>query len=324
MAVAKAAEAKEKLRKEAEEIPELAQRDGQVIEVLKKVLGRGLLDVDEVKKIARAVVKEMKEQYRGVEVYVPEEEKPVGKVEGHVPEWFDEALQLVKLDIPVYLCGPAGCGKSYGARLIAKALNVRFGFLSLTAGVSESALTGWLVPGDGGKFVYLPALFVSFYKEGGLFMLDEADAADPNVILVMNDAIANGELAIPHNVQEPIIQRHKQFRLIAAGNTMGQGSNRQYIGRSALDGSTLDRFIPILCDYDETIEKTVVEDEELLKWASEIRKKISKHGFRRIMSTRRLKHFALMKKAGFTMKQIEEVYFRGWTEDEKKKMKEAL
>lgn len=62
------------------------------------------------------------------------------------------------------LIGPAGCGKTTLAQQIADGLGLRFGMISLAAGISESALVG--------RFVYVPASFVDFYENGGLFLLD--------------------------------------------------------------------------------------------------------------------------------------------------------
>lgn len=39
---------------------------------------------------------------------------------------------------------------------------------------------------------------MEFYEEGGVFLLDEVDAADANVLLVINQALANGHLPVPN------------------------------------------------------------------------------------------------------------------------------
>jgi ATPase subunit of ABC transporter with duplicated ATPase domains len=125
------------------------------------------------------------------------------------PEWRD-ALKRAGIDRPhpmlrkifellrqkqnVYLCGPDGCGKSTIARQCADLLGLRYGYVPCTAGMSESQLLGWRLPVDGGRFIYTPALYTVLYQSGGLFLLDEADAADANTILVLNGSLANGHL----------------------------------------------------------------------------------------------------------------------------------
>ena len=129
------------------------------------------------------------------------------------------------------MVGPAGCGKSHLAEQIAKALGLRFGSISCSAGMSEGQITGRLIPtGDGGRFEYQRSQFVEFYEEGGVFLLDEIDAADANVLLVINQALANGHLPVPNRTTNPQAKRHPDFVLIAAANTFGNGANRMYVG----------------------------------------------------------------------------------------------
>ena len=96
--------------------------------------------------------------------------------------------------------------------------------------MSEGQITGRLIPtGDGGKFEYQRSQFVEFYEEGGVFLLDEIDAADANVFLVLNQALANGHLPVPNRIGSPQAMRHQDFVLIAAANTFGNGANRMYV-----------------------------------------------------------------------------------------------
>ncbi len=257
--------------------------------------------------------------YKGVELRL--ENRPEVKVEGFMPEWFQDALSLVSHDIPTILVGPAGCGKTHVAGKIAEAMNLRFGFLSLSSGVSESALLGWLVPGDGGKFEYLASQYVDFYENGGVFLLDEVDAADANVLMVMNASLSNGHLAIPQRAKAPVAKRHKDFRIIAAANTYGQGANRTYMGRNALDGAFLDRFEIVDADYDKKVERGVVAHPEILAWAKIMRSNIEKFALRRNLSTRKLIRYAHLRQNGWEMDKIMDAWTKGWDGEEVKKVK---
>ena len=109
--------------------------------------------------------------------------------------------------------------------------------------MSESQILGRLVPaGENGQFVFLSTQFLDAYENGGVFLFDEIDAADPNVLLVINSALANGHLSVPSRHEKPTAARHPDFICIAAANTFGHGADRQYVGRNQLDESTLDRF----------------------------------------------------------------------------------
>ena len=138
------------------------------------------------------------------EIVVKVADRPAVKMNGKVHEKFAEILDLAAQRMEILVVGPAGCGKSHLAEQIAKALGLRFGSISCSAGMSEGQITGRLIlTGDGGKFEYQRSQFVEFYEEGGVFLLDEIDAADANVLLVINQALANGHLPVPHRIENP-------------------------------------------------------------------------------------------------------------------------
>jgi hypothetical protein len=138
----------------------------------------------------------------------------------------------------VYLWGPKGSGKTTLAAQVAKALELQFSFDSLSAGTSEGHLLGRMLF-DGG---YVSAAFREAYENGGLHLLDEVDNADPNVAVILNAALANGELRIPNDRETPTVKRHDRFRLLAAGNVRpGHGADDEY-SRRRLRGSLQLRF----------------------------------------------------------------------------------
>lgn len=287
--------------------------------LLQQVIGKPTVDETKIIEIVDRRIR--REHYRSIEIKNTSTGESI-KIEGLVPSWFQDVLFLVQqIGDPVLLVGPMGSGKTTVAQLIAKAMGLRYGFLSLSGGISESHLTGWLVPGDGGKFEYLQAPFVDFYENGGLFLLDEADAMDPNVGVQINAALANGQLAIPQRKEKPIAVKHKDFRLIAAANTYGSGATREYQGRNPIDGATLDRFIVYSVDYDEHLERKLV-DEKIYEMVTKVRANIIKHKFRRTISTRKMIQLSRMKEAGAKSKFIEDRLFEGWNPDEIKKAKE--
>lgn len=240
------------------------------------------------------------------------------KIAGLVHSRFERVYKLASLRQNVMLVGPAGCGKTQLAEQVAEALGLSFNFLSCSAGMSESQLQGWLLPtGDDGKFNYVPAAFVNTYENGGVFLLDEMDAADENLLLVINSALANGKFAIPQRFENPTAKRHADFVMIGATNTYGNGADRVYAGRNQLDGATLDRFRTgvTTMDYCPNVESALV-DSTVLQWGAAIRSKINACKLRRVMSTRVLLGYTAQKNAGFTMADWEESYFADWSRDE--------
>ena len=155
------------------------------------------------------------------------------------------------------LCGPAGTGKTTLASQLAESLGLSFGSVSCTAGLSESVFTGRIMPCSNGEWTYRSTQFVDLFRNGGVFLADEFDAADPNLLTLINSALANGFLHNP--VSEETLKRHDDFVFVAATNTWGYGADRQYTGRSPLDAATLDRFTgaKFHVDYSEQIEHSI-------------------------------------------------------------------
>ncbi|MFO0263084.1 MAG: AAA family ATPase, partial [Planctomycetota bacterium] len=221
----------------------------------------------------------------------------------------------------VMMVGPAGSGKTTLAKNLAEALGREFGFISLSQGVTESHLMGRILPQEDGSWQYQPTRFIEIFEGGGVFLLDEIDAADSNLMVSINAALANGVLANPNG---QIHKRHPETVIIAAANTWGRGADASYVGRNALDASTLDRFVmsTAFVDYDPQLEEQICSGlsksrkDELLGWIRDLRTAISRSKLRRIASTRLVVGSAAALRAGKTLDQVKARYFRSWTADE--------
>lgn len=216
----------------------------------------------------------------------------------------------------VLLVGSAGTGKSAIAEQLSTALKTEFGFLSLSGGTTEGQLLGRLTS-DGR---YLPSEFVRLYEEGGVFLLDEVDAADPNVLLVLNSALANGHLAVPARVKKQSARRHPDFILICAANTWGTGADWQYVGRNQLDAAFLSRFAGAVVEvgYDEALERSLTT-ESWFELFIAVRKNCMTNKIRRVMGTRELLAGERLLKAGYTPSDTWSRLTAGWSADERRK-----
>lgn len=271
------------------------------------------LDEERVRAIAAEEVAKAAPRPHVTEIVLPTGERR--QLPGRQHPAFERVLKLASIRQNILLVGPAGCGKTHLAGQVAEALGLTYAAISCTAGLSESALTGWLLPvGDAGRFEYVTSPFVRAYEHGGLVLLDEIDAADPNVLLIINAALANGRMTIPHRVGSPTVKRHPDFVCIAAANTYGHGADRVYAGRAQLDGALLDRFRAgvVTLDYDAELEKQAAP-EELIKWAHAVRATVSELGLRRVMSTRFILDAARQLEAGAsTLAEVKAAYLADW------------
>lgn len=258
---------------------------------------------------------------RVLEVRVPDKEPK--KVEGHVHPIFDRVLKLAAMRLPIMLVGPAGCGKTTLARKVAEALGLPFGSVSCTAGMSEGELVGKLLPGEDGGFHYVQSQFVTLYEGGGVFLCDELDAADPNVLLKVNSAVGSiSGRGFFHNdlrKAKPEVRQHEDSVLIAAANTYGTGANAQYVGRNQLDAATLDRFTVLEMDYDRDLERQL-GDPAVCSWVWTLRDRAADAKLRRVISTRMIEKGTAMMAAGFKLPEVQEMLLTGWTADERAKV----
>jgi cobaltochelatase CobS len=211
-----------------------------------------------------------------------------------VHEQFEKILQLTQIGKAVYLRGPAGSGKNVIAKQVAKALEMKFYFDNAVQ--QPYQLTGFI---DAmGK--YQETQFYKSFTDGGVYFLDELDASNPEIVILLNAALANGYFTFPNGYKEA----HKDFKVIAAGNTTGQGATSEYNTRQQLDGATLNRFIQIEIDYSEMIENSLTTDYELLAFLRAFRNGVKKTGQRKIVSYREIINLRDLTQLKWTLKDV--------------------
>jgi hypothetical protein len=149
------------------------------------------------------------------------------------------------------LVGPAGTGKSTIAEDAAKALDTE---IRAQACGPQDTRADWLGFIDAnGRYHRTP--FRDAYEHGGIFLMDEMDAANAGVLVKINQALSMGWYEFP----DSRITRHPTFRVIATANTYGKGADRQYVGRQPLDAATLNRFpVTLEVDYCDEVDEASV------------------------------------------------------------------
>jgi len=150
-------------------------------------------------------------------------------------------LKLARARVPIMLIGPAGTGKSRLLRDVAELLgnemgmDFPYGETPMTAGATPSWLVGsYTLEG------FRTRPFLEIYSAGGLFNFEEIDAADPNLLLVTNNALAADSFFNPANGE--MYSKSGNFVAACTANTFGLGANRAYTGRERLDAATIDRW----------------------------------------------------------------------------------
>lgn len=208
---------------------------------------------------------------------------------------YNQIKTCIDNDIPVYLVGEAGTGKNFTLQEIATDLGYNFYFTNSVQ--QEYKLTGFIDAGG----VYHETEFYKAFTQGGLFFLDEIDASIPEVLVLLNAAIANRYFEFPNGR----VDAHPEFRVVAAGNTVGSGANDLYTGRLVLDSATLDRFVIIEFDYDRNIEMKLANgNEALVNFIRGLRRFSKENGVRATFSYRCIITVTKLEKAGMELHDI--------------------
>lgn len=236
-------------------------------------------EIPEFKKLIKDAEKSIKENTP----FKIEYDGKIHKVKGLRHKALDNLIVMASQKIPVMLVGMAGTGKTHAATQVAEALGLNHYTMSVGAQTSKSDIIGYMHASGG----YVPTLFRKAYEEGGVFLMDEIDAGNANVLIQVNAALSNGFCAFP----DKMVERHKDFVFIASANTFGNGANRMYVGRNQLDAATLDRFAVLVWDVDEKLEDKMAEaygktGKKWLKVVRELRKTIEEDGIRALVTPR--------------------------------------
>lgn len=281
--------------------PENFRSEERTTDELKKS-GRKAKVIDNSVELPKPETKEIKKDIPKVETKETEDWNKEVKHKN-----YDLIKACIENDIPVYLSGPAGSGKNYTLEQISWDLGLEFYFTNSVQ--QEYKLTGFIDAGG----VFHETEFYKAFKNGGIFFLDEMDASIPEVLVLLNAAIANRYFEFPNGR----IKAHKNFRVVAAGNTVGSGADEMYTGRLVLDQATLDRFAIIDFDYDRNIEMHIAKgNKDLVDFVEEMRKQANTNGIRATFSYRCIGMVTKLEKSGLELKKILAIaVFKGMEKD---------
>ena len=206
----------------------------------------------------------------------------------------------------IWLCGPAGSGKSVMTRNLANELGLPYLCISCGIGTSSTEFLGYKYPNREST------RFAEYYSKPSIILLDEFTALDPAVAQICNAALANDEIETTTGT----VYRDPNCIIVATSNTYGGGASRQYVANNQLDASTIDRFIGGIIEVNYSEEYESQYDSEVVSYVHSLRGIIKEYDLRRIASTRMIQAGTALKKS--YVKNWKQQLIINWADNEKK------
>lgn len=170
----------------------------------------------------------------------------------HFHKMFDDVVIALMEDANPYMIGPSGCGKTFMVKQIASILNMDFidiGYIN-----EEYDILGFQTATGG----YSTPNFYRCYKYGTIAFCDELDNGNSRATVKLNSFLSNNKDASYNFPNGENVKRHNNFRIIAAGNTAGNGADANYNTREKIEESVQQRFMPIYVGYDNYVEEKIL------------------------------------------------------------------
>ena len=144
------------------------------------------------------------------------------------------------------ITGPTGSGKSSLVKYVCAKLNRPFIRINMSGDVESAALFGTLVV-RGGATVWEDGAITEAAKYGAVCLVDEWELMPAEIAMGMQNLLEDGGYLYlkekPGNSDDRTVTPHDNFRLVFAGNTVGQGDvTGAFSGVGVQNTATIDRF----------------------------------------------------------------------------------
>lgn len=158
----------------------------------------------------------------------------------------DHVLELIEYQLSgftdgaLYITGERGVGKSSTVEQFYARLGIPVVRVNGHINMEISDLLGSFQLVDGNT-VWCDGPLTLAAKHNAIFLLDEADAVPPEVLIGLNQVNERSEFTIPETQES--VKLSETFRVIYAGNTTGYGDqNGEYSGTNVQNSASMDRF----------------------------------------------------------------------------------
>lgn len=149
----------------------------------------------------------------------------------------------IDCNIPTYLWGHAGVGKSTIIEQICARTGRRYMRIQHTENTEEAHILGQILANEKGTY-FEPGPLALAMRYGFLYLADEYDFAHPSILGVYQPVLEGKSLVIKEAPAEwRVVRPHPNFRFVATGNTNGSGDEHGlYQGTKIGNAANYSRF----------------------------------------------------------------------------------
>jgi cobaltochelatase CobS len=252
-----------------------------------------------------------------------------------------DILMAWELNEKVLCYGPTGAGKSSLIEQLCARTGRPFVRVNCTGDMDSSMIFGQLTAKDGST-VWVDGAVTEAVKYGAVFAWDEWDVTPPEISMGLQWLLEdNGKLFLkemPGSTKDKQIIPHEHFRIVAIGNTQGQGDDTgAHAGTNVQNSATLDRFgTAVFVDYlHPLIEEKMLTNKwpdtingkaakELVKLANLIRQGYKASQFNLTISPRSLFSICRKVSAGCTLKKAFALVYLNKLNDTQRRVADEL
>jgi cobaltochelatase CobS len=252
-----------------------------------------------------------------------------------------DILMAWELNEKVLCFGPTGAGKSSLVEQLCALTHRPFVRVNCTGDMDSSMIFGQLTARDGSTH-WADGAVTEAVRYGAVFAWDEWDVTPPEISMGLQWLLEdNGKLFLkemPGSTTDKQIIPHEHFRIVAIGNTQGQGDETgAHAGTNVQNSATLDRFgTAIYVDYlKPAVEEAMVLKKhstvfsraavkELIKLANLIRTGYKAGQFNLTVSPRTILSMCKKVGAGRSLRQAFTVVYLNKLNDTQKKVANEL
>lgn len=190
----------------------------------------------------------------------------------------------------VLFIGETGSGKSSLIRYFCHKYGLPYYRIVMNGGTTVEDIIGQQIMDEKGRFKFEFQVLIKMMQKGGIFVFDEINAGQKEIMHILNSITDYERKAIITQHKGEVIEAVGKFLVVACMNPP------QEYDLQEMSKSLKSRFVPYTFDYDEKIDRTVLNnDVKLLNFAKSVRNARLNSQIDTPLSTRDLVQFQMLR-----------------------------